>query len=91
MLTRRSHLVALSALALPTASRAFSLSEGDAAGECPRGAGARRARGRGAAGPQWRVLDHAQLRIPPPGALEKPPQLLKATGQGKRVDDSSPP
>ena len=51
MLTRRSHLVALSALALPTASRAFSLS-GATPPACPRGAGAQRARGRGAAGPQ---------------------------------------
>lgn len=87
MLTRRSHLVALSALALPTASRAFSLSEGDAAG------GVRAALERGALaavaqlGRNGGFLDHPQLRIPLPGALEKAAKLLKATGQGKRVDE----
>lgn len=39
-----------------------------------------------ALGREGGFLDHPQLRIPLPGALEKAARLLKATGQGKRVD-----
>ena len=86
MLTRRSHLVALSALALPTASRAFSLSEGDAAG------GVRAALERGALaavaqlGRNGGFLDHPSCASRCPVRWKSRQKLLKATGQGKRVD-----
>ncbi len=67
--------------------QALSLSETDAA------SGVRAALERGALaavaalGRQGGFLDHPQLRIPLPEPLEKAAKLLKATGQGRRVDE----
>jgi len=69
------------------ATTAFALSESDAA------TGVRAALSRGAdsavslLGRPGGFLDNPQVRIPLPGALESAASLLRAIGQGHRVDD----
>jgi hypothetical protein len=84
---RRALIAALGSLsAIVLAPPAQALGESDAA------LGVRAALERGALaavaalGQPGGFLDHPQLRIPLPGALEKAAKLLKATGQGRKVD-----
>ena len=80
-------LIALPALGLAAASAARSLSEGDAA------SGVRAALERGAnaavslLGRSDGFLGNPKVRIELPGFLKDAAKLLKATGQGKRVDE----
>jgi hypothetical protein len=72
---------------LAGATNAFALSESDAA------AGVRAALSRGAdsavslLGRPGGFLDNPQVRIPLPGALNSAASMLRAIGQGRRVDD----
>jgi hypothetical protein len=86
---RREFTVALVAGSLPAASQAglAGLTEGDAA------AGVRAALERGALaavgllGKTDGFLGNPQVRIPLPGFLNDAAKLLKATGQGRKVDE----
>ena len=79
-------IIGLGALATP-AVRAASFTEGDAA------LGVRTALERGATaavgllGQPGGFLDNPRVRIPLPGGLDKAAKLLRATGQGQRVDE----
>ncbi|HEY9028886.1 MAG TPA: DUF4197 domain-containing protein [Burkholderiaceae bacterium] len=72
---------------LAEATRAFALDESEAA------SGVRVALERGASsavallGKPGGFLDNPQVRIPLPGALERAASMLRAIGQGHRVDD----
>ena len=72
---------------LAEATRAFALDESQAA------SGVRVALERGAdsavalLGKPGGFLDNPQVRIPLPGALERAASMLRAIGQGKKVDD----
>ena len=72
---------------LAGATRAFALDESEAA------SGVRAALERGAdsavslLGKPGGFLDNPQVRIPLPGALERAASMLRAIGQGHRVDD----
>jgi hypothetical protein len=83
---RREFMATLAAGALPAAARA-GLSEGDAA------AGVRAALERGALaavaglGRNDGFLGNPQVRIPLPGYLNDIAKLLRATGQGRKVDE----
>jgi len=72
---------------LAEATNAFALSESDAA------TGVRAALSRGAdsavslLGKPGGFLDNPQVRIPLPGALDSAASMLRAIGQGHRVDD----
>jgi hypothetical protein len=85
---RRQFTVGLASVALPAASvHALNLSETDAA------SGVRVALERGAAaavallGKNDGFLANPLVRIPLPGFLKDASKLLKATGQGKKVDE----
>jgi Protein of unknown function (DUF4197) len=87
MLHRREFSAAALAGLYWTTARAAGLSEGDAA------SGIRAALERGALaavgllGKQDGFLGNPKVRIPLPGYLKDAAKLLKATGQGKRVDE----
>jgi hypothetical protein len=80
-------LMTLGAAGLGLSARAAGLGEADA------GAGLRAALARGARtavaqlGRPDGFLGNAALRIPLPEALKRPAKLLRATGQGRRVDE----
>ncbi|MES2959552.1 MAG: DUF4197 domain-containing protein [Pseudomonadota bacterium] len=82
-----TRLIALPALGLAAAAPAHALSEGDAA------SGVRSALERGAnaavslLGRSDGFLGNPKVRIELPGFLKEAAKLLKATGQGKRVDE----
>jgi Protein of unknown function (DUF4197) len=82
-----SHAILLGAAGFPLAANAGVLSEADAA------SGVRAALERGAAsavsllGRPDGFLSNPKVKIPLPGFLDEAAQLLKATGQGKRVDE----
>lgn len=85
---RRQFTVGLTSIALPASSvQALNLSETDAA------SGVRVALERGAAaavsllGTSDGFLANPLVRIPLPGSLKDASKLLKATGQGKKVDE----
>ncbi len=75
------------AIALPRAARAFDLSQADAA------SGVRAALERGAVaavgllGQPGGYLDNAKVRIPLPSFLESGAKLMKAMGQGQKVEE----